>query len=118
MTAWEDIVATKKNYKLMRDSMNSIKGPIVPYVGLYLTDLTFIEDGNPHLYDQKVNVYRRRLTYQVIKEFMTMVNNTPYNIEKIPQIITLLANIENNPSRMTEREQYDTSLNLEPRDMM
>lgn len=39
-------ISSRDNYKNYRDGLHSISPPCVPYLGVYLTDLTFIEDGN------------------------------------------------------------------------
>lgn len=42
-----DIVAPKKNYSFYRGRIKEVYGgPALPYVAVYLRDLTFIEDGN------------------------------------------------------------------------
>jgi hypothetical protein len=35
-----------KNYKNLRAYMKNLSPPCVPYLGMYQTDLVFIEDGN------------------------------------------------------------------------
>eukprot|EP01128_Nolandella_sp_AFSM9_P003694 TRINITY_DN1617_c0_g1_i1.p1 TRINITY_DN1617_c0_g1~~TRINITY_DN1617_c0_g1_i1.p1 ORF type:complete len:322 (-),score=70.01 TRINITY_DN1617_c0_g1_i1:8-973(-) len=37
-----------KSWKLYRANLKRISPPCIPYLGVYLTDLTFIEDGNPN----------------------------------------------------------------------
>jgi hypothetical protein len=32
--------------KILRDAVHQANPPLVPYLGVYLSDLTFIEDGN------------------------------------------------------------------------
>lgn len=32
----------------MRDAINRCDPPSIPYVGMYLTDLSFIEEGTPN----------------------------------------------------------------------
>ena len=37
----------------------------IPYLGVYLTDLTFIDEGNPDVLDGKINLSKRELCYKV-----------------------------------------------------
>ena len=44
----DELVKPEKGHAALRKAMrDAARGPAVPYLGLYLTDLTFIEDGNP-----------------------------------------------------------------------
>lgn len=43
-----------KNHKALRDKLETLAPPCLPYVGLYRTDLTFIDQGNPSTRDLKV----------------------------------------------------------------
>jgi len=40
------IMDRDRNYSTYREQLHSINPPCVPFLGVYLTDLTFIEDGN------------------------------------------------------------------------
>ncbi|KAJ3135596.1 hypothetical protein HK100_002478 [Physocladia obscura] len=40
------IMGSEKNFATYRDALRNSNGPCVPYLGIYLTDLTFIDDGN------------------------------------------------------------------------
>jgi len=42
-----------RNYKLLRDAVKQSTPPCLPYLGVYLADLTFIEDGNPDFITKK-----------------------------------------------------------------
>ena len=50
------------SYKVYRNTLHSECMPCLPYIGVYLTDLTFIEDGNPDL------VAGNLINFQVRKE--------------------------------------------------
>ena len=55
------------NYKIYRDKLGTTELPAVPYVGVFLKDLTFICDGNPdYLRGGLINIHKRR---QVRKEW-------------------------------------------------
>jgi len=48
---YDDIVQTLSSdgsYSRIRKTLKNLDPPIIPYMGMYLTDLTFIEDGNPN----------------------------------------------------------------------
>jgi len=57
------------SYKLYRETLHSIGPPVVPYIGVYLQDLTFINDGNPNSIEGLINFRKRELIYRVIEEF-------------------------------------------------
>lgn len=35
------------NFQHMRKQMGAVNPPLIPFIGMYLTDITFIEEGSP-----------------------------------------------------------------------
>jgi hypothetical protein len=47
---WDKIAGAMNpegNYKSYRSHLVNVQPPCMPYIGVFLSDLTFIEDGNP-----------------------------------------------------------------------
>jgi hypothetical protein len=44
-----ELVSANKSFKVYRDTLHGINPPCVPYLGVYQTDLTFIDQGNPDM---------------------------------------------------------------------
>lgn len=64
-------MSPQKSFQNYRNALRACKPPAVPYLGVYLQDLTFIEDGNPEqLGDGLVNFERLGLVYGVLKEVL------------------------------------------------
>ena len=86
--------------------------PKKPYQGVYLTDLTFIDDGNRNEYGGRsdlINFDKRRKTSLVIREIQQY--QQPYCLLEELTIKTYLLNIEG----LTEKLLYKYSLICEPR---
>jgi len=87
--------------------------PILPYLGLYLTDLTFIEDGNADFVKSDditlINFAKYRKISVVIREIQ-QYQQTQFNFEVVPIIYDYFQSL--NP--MTEDLLYSASLKLEP----
>jgi len=57
-----------KNYRKM---LSEVVGPIVPYLGIFLTDITFIDDGNKTLLDgDKINFLKQKLIAKVLNKVL------------------------------------------------
>lgn len=94
-------------------------------LGVYLTDLTFLEIGNPdYLPDTHfINFEKRRRVYNLIREIQKYME-VPYAFIPIGQIQEFIKKIyekrgsprgwEESPSMMTEDELYERSLIVEP----
>ena len=50
-------------------------------MGVYLTDLTFINDGNPNRIDGLINFRKRELVYRVIDEFRQYQSSYSFEID-------------------------------------
>jgi hypothetical protein len=82
------------NYKLFRALLRSVNPPCIPYLGMYLTDLTFIEEGNQDkLQDGSINFTKRQRLSEVIAEIQTY-QNTPYFLAELSFIRDYLYNVE------------------------
>ncbi|EFC39846.1 aimless RasGEF-like protein [Naegleria gruberi] len=96
------------------------KPPLNIYLGIYLTDLTMIEDGNPdvikHPKTQRslINWKKRQLVANTISEVM-QYKNPPYNIQQVHQIQELLKNTFENHEMVEEKKLFEKSLITEPR---
>lgn len=43
----KELMSMTHNFRNYRDKLRNIAPPAIPYIGVTLQDLTFIDDGNP-----------------------------------------------------------------------
>jgi hypothetical protein len=82
-------------YSRMRDALRSSNPPCIPYLGMYLTDLTFIDDGNKDIVGDynHINFGKRRQIAKVIMD-MKQYQQTPYHFEEIPYVHQVLRQMQ------------------------
>lgn len=80
------------------------------YRGVYLQDLTFIEDGNPDQIGDLINFSKRILVRKILSQIATFQQEA-YNFVIVP---ILRAYLENLP-QLTDDDIYKQSLVIEPR---
>lgn len=109
------LTSSAKNWADYRAELHSVNPPCVPFVGVYLTDLVMIEDGNPDFLrktDNHINFYKRVSTAEVLREIQ-QYQSVPYCLTIVPEIQTFIRRGMDNAKVVTEL--YDMSLALEPR---
>ncbi|CAJ0754824.1 11099_t:CDS:10 [Entrophospora sp. SA101] len=110
------VMNSTKNFFAYRETLHSVNPPCVPFLGVYLTDLTFIEDGNPNILKKQTNIInfsKRMKTAEVIREIQ-QYQSVPYNLTSVQEIQVF---IETNLKDSDDvANLYDKSLALEPRE--
>jgi len=112
----ERVMNPQKNYAQYRENLHSVNPPCVPFLGVYLTDLTFIEDGNTNNLksnSQLINFSKQTKTAEVIREIQ-QYQNQPYNLNPVKEISDFVLKCLN--ETVDESTLYDMSLILEPRE--
>jgi len=112
----EKVINPQKNYAQYRENLHSVNPPCVPFLGVYLTDLTFIEDGNTNNLksnNQLINFSKQTKTAEVIREIQ-QYQNQPYNLSPVKEISEYILKCLNDT--VDETALYDMSLILEPRE--
>jgi len=105
-----ELVSRNNNYRAIRRAILDVKPPCIPYIGVFLTDLTFIEDGNPDFLNNKINFIKRRKLALLIRDIQTY-QQTPYKLHHLPQLQEQLKAMQ----PLAEDQLYDKSLIIEPR---
>eukprot|EP01102_Stenamoeba_stenopodia_P006360 TRINITY_DN1744_c0_g3_i1.p1 TRINITY_DN1744_c0_g3~~TRINITY_DN1744_c0_g3_i1.p1 ORF type:complete len:906 (-),score=236.37 TRINITY_DN1744_c0_g3_i1:10-2727(-) len=116
MAAFEEmkeLMKVSSNWKAYREALKKCNPPCVPYLGVYLTDLTFTEDGNPDRLEggELINFIKRKKLSVVIQEIQ-QYQNMPYSIEVNQPIRDYL----NDMQWVNENELWNMSLICEPRE--
>lgn len=101
-----------QNFKFLRDKISTNVPPLLPYIGLYLTDLTFLDDGNPDTVNGKINFYKRLRIASIIKDIQNY-QQQPYELLQDDELQGLLDQVE---YRLTNEEMYELSLVREKRE--
>jgi son of sevenless len=110
----KDLVSNLSNYKKHRESIEFVTSGCIPYLGMFLTDLTFIEDGMKNTTKNGlINFKKRTLISKVILKIRSL-QNVPYNFKVVPELYYPLFNCENIIE--DENELFNLSLTLEPRE--
>lgn len=119
------IVDVGKNYFVLRERLQGIVAPCIPFVGLYLTDLTFVHAGNPATRElpgiepkrHVINFDRYVKTAKTIGQLQRF--QVPYRLAAVPELQEWM---EGQITRIRESEAanvqsfYRRSLQLEPRE--
>lgn len=133
------LLSRDNNFANFRKALHKIQPPALPYLGVYLTDMTFVDQGNPDLLtgtqvrsfclfifffaaqalnflflpssSKLVNFHKRRLLSFVIREIQ-QYQQLPYSYPKVDLIADYLKTLK----FKTEEECYAQSLKIEPRE--
>ncbi|KAJ2998963.1 hypothetical protein HDV02_003801 [Globomyces sp. JEL0801] len=107
----ETLMAASGSYKNYRASIKSIAPPCIPFIGTYLTDLTYIEDGNPDFVDHLINFSKREMISKIIRNIMEF-QQCCYTIKPNPDILSVLYNLPE-ASEVNEKAMYLLSKSYE-----
>eukprot|EP01080_Neovahlkampfia_damariscottae_P001247 gene1247-11336_t len=81
-----ELVSNTGSYKLMRDALANSAPPTIPYLGVFLTDLTFIEEGATDTTKVGlINFGKRRLFADVLLKIQ-LLQQQPYHFTPIPLV--------------------------------
>ena len=131
------LMASTKNFGEYRDKLHSANPPCIPFfgiigpflsslwnksltqicspLGVYLTDLTFIEDGIPSIIRRTdlINFAKRAKTAEVIRDIQ-QYQNVPYPLKSVGDLQDYI--LSNMQAAGDVHEMYNKSLQVEPRE--
>uniref|UniRef100_A0A8D3C6B9 Ras-specific guanine nucleotide-releasing factor 2-like n=1 Tax=Scophthalmus maximus TaxID=52904 RepID=A0A8D3C6B9_SCOMX len=112
MDRLQKTVSSEGRFKNLRETLKNCNPPCVPYLGMYLTDLAFIEEGTPNFTEEGlVNFSKMRMISHIIRE-IRQFQQAPYRIEHQPKVTQFLLD---KTLVMDEDTLYELSLKIEPR---
>lgn len=128
LKALQAIVEPDKNYAVLRRRINDHVPPCLPFVGTYLTDLTFVDAGNPAtkqlpgVGDEEglsvINFDKHTRTAKIIGELQRF--QIPYRLAEVPELQEWLqaqiVRVKSSSEHENVQQYYRKSLLLEPRE--
>ncbi|EYE93376.1 Ras-GEF domain-containing protein [Aspergillus ruber CBS 135680] len=110
-----DLMSSTKNFGKYRENLRCTHPPCVPFLGIYLTDLVFIEDGIPnHAPNGMINFSKRLKVGEVLQDIQQF-QNTPYVFQPVSELQDYLMNGLQGTEEASDL--YERSTALEPRRM-
>ncbi|KAF8627382.1 hypothetical protein AX17_006197 [Amanita inopinata Kibby_2008] len=110
-----------RNYHEYRGKLRNTAPPAVPFLGLYLTDLTFCREGNPSHRVSPPNSNKTLLNFNKYHKLARIVQDmqrfqVPYNLKAIPEVQEYLnVCFENSRHHGDLQDLYRRSLLVEPK---
>ena len=84
------MAACDRNYAIYRSRLKSVNLPALPYVGLFLSDLTFVHVGNKPTRMSNIDSTRELINFDkynklrnIVKEFLKF--QEPFKLQEIPE---------------------------------
>jgi hypothetical protein len=122
------IVEPDKNYAVLRRRLHDHVPPCLPFVGTYLTDLTFVDAGNPATKQLPgvgendgmpvINFDKHTRTAKIIGELQRF--QIPYRLAEVPElqewIQAQIVRVKSSSEHENVQQYYRKSLLLEPRE--
>jgi hypothetical protein len=107
------LAQSSQNYKNYREALRAATVPVLPYLALFLRDLTFIEDGNSnHMgVETEINFLKMRLLSKVFKSVTHYQQAASYMFTPVPQLQQYLLE---GVTVLNETELYKMSYQCEP----
>eukprot|EP01094_Clydonella_sp_ATCC50884_P016383 TRINITY_DN2723_c0_g3_i2.p1 TRINITY_DN2723_c0_g3~~TRINITY_DN2723_c0_g3_i2.p1 ORF type:complete len:993 (-),score=245.75 TRINITY_DN2723_c0_g3_i2:335-3313(-) len=80
-----ELMASDANHKNYRDCLRETRPPCVPYLGIQLTDLVFVDDGNTDLEGDVLNFVKMKFASGIIYS-MEKYKTRSYRLLPVPEI--------------------------------
>ncbi|KAI9025102.1 ras guanine nucleotide exchange factor domain-containing protein [Phycomyces nitens] len=110
------LMGANRNFNQYRILIRSSNPPCIPFLGIYLQDLTFIEDGNPTFLKSTkdmINFAKQTMIAEVVQE-IRQYQLVPYQFKPVDEIQAFIrASLKNSRD---EEQLYEESLRLEPKE--
>lgn len=130
LRALQAVVEPEKNYAVLRRRLHDHVPPCLPFVGTYLTDLTFVDAGNPALKQlpgvgndegmSVINFDKHTRTAKIIGELQRF--QIPYRLAEVPElqewIQAQIVRVKSSCEHENVQQYYRKSLLLEPREVL
>jgi hypothetical protein len=110
LKAHEKLMSPTSSYKNYRQTITQSSNPTIPYIGVYLSDLTFIDEGNGDMVNGMINFEKREMIHRVISDLQHYQHNR-YKFPAVEPLCTFLSELP----ASSEKKLYDLSLQREPR---
>jgi hypothetical protein len=101
-----------QNYRVLRSAV-TFNAPCIPYPGLILSDLIFVDEGNKSIVEEKTNFLKCRKIAKSLSELLKY-QVLPFNFHPIKELQEIIFNCTNHS--FTDPQLYQKSLELEPRE--
>ncbi|ODV88826.1 hypothetical protein CANCADRAFT_13579, partial [Tortispora caseinolytica NRRL Y-17796] len=119
------LMSPSKNFAQYRKLLHNLSLPSIPFMGVYLTDLTFIEDGNPDVIEMEdpskgkqvkyINFAKHQKIAEIIREIQQFQAN-PYEFRPLKEIQHWLDSRRQSVENLNVEQLYEMSLEREPRE--
>uniref|UniRef100_A0A6B2L0Y7 Ras-GEF domain-containing protein n=1 Tax=Arcella intermedia TaxID=1963864 RepID=A0A6B2L0Y7_9EUKA len=106
------LMSPELSFKAYRACLCSVTIPCVPFLAVYLSDLTFIHEGNPDQINGQINIAKIEMIYDIINKLQQHQLLLKVG-KKVEPFATYLAVLP----RLNDRVLYKLSLLLEPREV-
>jgi len=110
-----------RNYHEYRSRLRNTAPPAIPFLGLYLTDVTFCREGNPSFRPSPKSPDKKLLNFNKYHKLARIVQDmqrfqTPYNLKQIPEVQEYLRDAFERSARQGDlQDLYRRSLMVEPK---
>jgi son of sevenless-like protein len=108
-----EIMQSNGNFASYRNLLRQALPPVCPYIGTFLTDLVFIEEGNPDFLKEQptfINFCKRIRSAQIVQKILHYCQE-PYNLVVIPAFQEMFTEL----IIFDENRRYELSYALEAR---
>ncbi|KAI0031075.1 ras guanine nucleotide exchange factor domain-containing protein [Vararia minispora EC-137] len=112
-----------RNYREYRTALRNTAPPAVPFLGLYLTDLTFCREGNPSHRTSPIAADKKLINFNKYHKMARIVQDlqrfqVPYTFQVIPEVQTFLHDaFERSKHHGDLQDLYRRSLLVEPKQL-
>ncbi|XP_055702930.1 ras-specific guanine nucleotide-releasing factor RalGPS1 isoform X2 [Phlebotomus papatasi] len=111
-----DIFNDRNNWANLREYSESLKVPCIPYIGLFLTDLIYIDLAFPHTGGGLEPEQRKTQMNNILRVIASYQGSYYGHIQPLPHVQKYLQNVRfiEELQNIFEEDQYKKSLKLEP----
>ncbi|XP_050538375.1 ras-specific guanine nucleotide-releasing factor RalGPS1 isoform X2 [Daktulosphaira vitifoliae] len=112
-----NVFSESNNWRNLRDHLETLRLPCIPYLGVFLTDLVYVDMAHPHKNSGLMESEARRLKMNNILRVISHMQSSRYDhLTHFPKIHDYLNSIRyiEELHKFVQDDQYKLSLKLEP----